>query len=318
LGTSNPRRSEDESLVVVGASIAANVGVAATKFVVAAISASPAMLAEGVHSLANCFDGGLLLLGARRSRQPADDIHPFGYGRELYFWSFVVAVVFFTLGAGFTLYNGVDHVVHPEPLRDPTWNYVVLAAAAVFDGTSFLIGFKAFRRRAKGRSYSRAILDSKNPALFSTVLEDAADVIGLACAFLGIYFAHRLGMPALDGVASIAIGALLAVLAIVLLVKTHRLLIGESAGAALVASIRHTADRDPLVVRIGEILTVHTGPEEVVLLMRLGVQPDLPGLEIARQLSALEATLRREHPELRRIFFDITDHSEHPAHAFRR
>jgi cation diffusion facilitator family transporter len=146
-------RNASDSILVIGASIAANVAVAATKFAVAVITNSAAMFAEGVHSLANCFDGGLLLFGERRARRPADHVHPFGYGRELFFWSFVVAVIFFALGAGFTLYNGVNRVLNPEPLGDPTWSYVVLAASAVFDGTSFAIGIRAFRRRAPGRGY---------------------------------------------------------------------------------------------------------------------------------------------------------------------
>src|SRR5690349_11568777 len=183
------------------------------------------MLAEGVHSLANCFDGSLLLLGEYRSRRPPDEVHPFGYGRELYFWSFVVAVVFFALGAGLTLYEGIEHVMHPPTLGPARWSYVVLAAAALFDGASFLIGFKQFRKHARGRGYWRTIRESKNPTLISVVLEDTADMLGLVCAFLGVFLSHRLNMPALDGVASILIGIILAGLAYVLLVETHGLLI---------------------------------------------------------------------------------------------
>src|SRR5690349_1460454 len=164
------------------------------------------MLAEGVHSLANCFDGSLLLLGEYRSRRPPDEEHPFGYGRELYFWSFVVAVVFFALGAGLTLYEGVRHVIHPPELGPATWSYVVLGGSALFDGASFVIGFKQFRRDAKGRGYWRTVRESKNPTLISVVLEDTADLLGLACAFVGVFLSHKLHMPALDGFASIAIG----------------------------------------------------------------------------------------------------------------
>jgi cation diffusion facilitator family transporter len=303
-------RQTGESRFVVIASIAANIGVAGTKFLVAAITGSVAMMAEGAHSLANCFDGGLLLLGENRARRPPNELHPFGYGRELYFWSFIVAVVFFTLGSGFALYEGIRHVLHPAPLRSPGWNYVVLAASAFFDGASFVVGFRVLRRQADGRGYWTTIRESKNPTLFSTVLEDAADIIGLTCAFVGVYASHMLGMPALDGVASIAIGVLLGALAIVLLVKTHGLLIGESASPELIDAVRDVAQAHDGVTRVGPILTVHTGPYEVVLVMRLGVRPEITAAELSRHFADLERQLRHQHPELRRVFFEVASSAD--------
>ena len=297
------RRRQSRFAVI--ASIAANVAIALTKFIVAAVSGSTAMLAEGVHSLSNCFDGTLLLLGERRSRRTADETHPFGYGRELYFWSFVVAVVFFTLGAGVTVYEGIHHVLHPPPLRAARWSYIVLAVAAVFDGASFAIGFKQFRRHSRGRSYWRTIRDSKNPTLISVVLEDVADLLGLACAFFGVFLSHALRRPELDGVASIAIGGILAALAVILLIETHGLLIGESADPSLVQAVRETAAACSPVMIVDQILTVHTGPDEVVLILRLVFQPTVSAGEIQGRSRDLEQRLRRAHPALKRIFFAV-------------
>jgi len=298
-------RDREQTRGAVVASIAANVAIAAVKFVVAAITHSTAMLAEAVHSLANCFDGTLLLFGEHRARRAADAAHPFGYGRELYFWSFVVAVVFFSLGAGFTVYEGVRHVLHPEPLGDPTWSYVVLGAAALFDGASFLVGFRAFRRHARGRGFWRTVRESKNPSLFSVVLEDSADLLGLTLAFAGVYLSHALHRPALDGVASIAIGGVLGALAVVLLIETHGLLIGEAARPELVAAVRALVASDDLVARAEPPLTVHTGPDEVVLVVRVALREELRAGEAATRVGVLERRLRTEHPELRRIFVAI-------------
>jgi cation diffusion facilitator family transporter len=302
-------RDREQTRGAVIASIAANVAIAAVKFVVAAITRSTAMLAEAVHSLANCFDGSLLLFGEHRARRAADAVHPFGYGRELYFWSFVVAVVFFTLGAGFTVYEGVRHVLHPEPLGDPTWSYVVLGAAALFDGASFVVGFRAFRRHTRGRGFWRTVRESKNPSLFSVVLEDTADLLGLTLAFAGVYLSHALNEPALDGVASIAIGGVLGALAVVLLVETHGLLIGEAARPELIAAVRALVGSDDLVARAEPPLTVHTGPDEVVLVVRVVLRPELRAGEAATRIGVLERRLRTEHPELRRIFVAIAPES---------
>lgn len=202
------------------------------------------------------------------------------------------------------MYEGVRHVRSPEPLGDPKWSYLVLGVAALFDGTSFVIGMRGFRRHARGHGFWRTVRDSKNPLLFSVVLEDTADMIGLAVAFLGVFLAHVLGRPALDGVASIAIGGLLTALALVLLVETHGLLIGEAARPELIQAVRDTAAADDAVVHVGHPLTVHTGPQEVVLVVRLCFRPELAPREVARRIAALEQRLRHEHPELKRIFFE--------------
>lgn len=304
--------AEDSKGAVI-ASIVANVAIATTKFIVAAITRSTAMFAEGVHSLADCFDGGLLLLGGHRARRPPDTAHPFGHGRELFFWAFVVAVVFFALGAGFTVYEGVRHALHPEPIGDPTWNYVVLAVATVFDGGSFVIGFRRFRRAARGRSYWRTFRESKDPSLFSVVLEDTADLLGLALAFGGVYLSRALHMPALDGVASIAIGLVLGAIAVLLLVETHGLLVGEAAAPGLVRALRESLARDDAVVRVESPLTAQVGPSSVVAAVRVGFRPELAVSDVARRIQELDRRVRGDIPELARLFIEVVPAGEGDA-----
>jgi cation diffusion facilitator family transporter len=230
----------------------------------------------------NCFDGGLLLLGQRRSRRPADDAHPFGYGRELYFWSLIVAILFFALGSGFTIYEGIQHVLAPGPLGDPTWSYVVLGVSAVFDGASFVVGLRQFRRHMRGPGYWRAVRRSKDPSLFSVVLEDAADLCGLAIAFIGVFLSHQLQMPVLDGIASIAIGILLGAVATILLVETHSLLLGEAASAELVDAIHRMVLREEGVRGASRPTSLHLGPRQIVVVLEVEFEQELTAEQVCR------------------------------------
>jgi cation diffusion facilitator family transporter len=294
----------DESALPLYASIAANVAIAATKFTAAAITGSSAMAAEGIHSLVDSFDGTLLLVGRRRSRRPPDEQHPFGHGQELYFWSLMVAVLFFVLGGGISIYQGVQQVLHPEPLGDPTWNYVVLGLATLFDGTSFLIAFRAFRKQAQRRGLFEQLRRSKDPSVFTVVLEDGADLVGIALAFLGVYFAHRLDAPALDGAASVAVGLVLTGVALVLLRATKSLLIGEAADPEVVAAIRDVVARDPLVAAQHPPLTVHLGPREIFLAVAVEFVPALPAGDVASAIDHLETQIRQAAPDVKHIFME--------------
>lgn len=287
------------------ASIVANVAITITKFLVAFVSGSAAMFAEAVHSLVNCFDGTLLLLGAWRARRPPDELHPFGYGRELYFWNLIVAIIFFALGSGFTVYEGVRRALTPEPLGNPMWSYVVLAAAALFDGTSFVIGFRSFRRQARGYGYWTTIRQSKNPALFSVVLEDTADLIGLSLAAVGIFLSHALNMPRIDGVASIGIGLVLGAIATVLLIETHGLLIGESATPELILAVRAIAQDDGAVERVEQMLTVQLGPTDVVVALRIVLHDGLEPPEIIATTARIEDRIKRDQTDVKRVFVEL-------------
>jgi cation diffusion facilitator family transporter len=294
------------SRIAILASIAANVAIAATKLVVAGITRSMAMFAEGVHSLVNCSDGTLLLLGTERAKRPPDSAHPFGHGREVYFWSLIVAVMFFTLGAGVTIYEGILAVLNPHELGNPFWNYVVLAFSAVFDGSSFIVGFRQFRKRVHGRGYWRTIRQSKDPTLFSVVLEDVADLTGLAIAFLGVFLSHALRMPVLDGVASIAIGCVIGTIAVILLVETHGLLIGEAARPELIRAVKEAVASQHDVAEIGEPQSIHIAPDYVVIALRLRSQPGLSAEEFRLRAETISRRVRSEHAEVRQVLLDVS------------
>lgn len=293
-----------ESKLPIYASIVANVAIAILKFIAAGVSGSSAMVSEGVHSLVDSTDGGLLLVGHWRSRRPPDESHPFGYAHELYFWSLLVAVLFFVLGGGISVYHGVLAIIHPEPLEDPTWNYVVLAGATLFDGTSFVIAYRAFRRTAEGRGFWAHLRGSKDPSQFAVVLEDGADLTGITLAFLGVFFGHRLGMPVLDGVASVCIGLVLTFVALVLMRQTKALLLGESASPDVRARIHQVIDADADVLISDRLLTMHLGPHDILLTTSVQLASKLSEPEVARAITRLENRIRDAVPDVKHVCID--------------
>jgi cation diffusion facilitator family transporter len=293
-----------ESKLPIYASIVANVAIAILKFIAAAISGSSAMAAEGIHSLVDSADGALLLVGHWRSRKPADETHPFGYAHELYFWSLMVAVLFFVLGGGISVYHGVLALMHPEPLHDPTWNYLVLAGATLFDGTSFVIAYRAFRRSAKGRGFWAHLHRSKDPSQFAVVLEDGADLTGIALAFLGVFLGHRLNMPRLDGAASVCIGLVLTFVALVLVRQTKALLLGESASPEVLATIHRLIDSDDDVVTADRLLTMHLGPHDILLTTSVQLSDRLSEPDVARAITRLENRIREVLPDVKHVCID--------------
>ncbi len=296
--------SASGSKLVIYAAIVANVAVGITKFIAAAFTGSSAMVAEGLHSLVDTANGALLLYGGRRAAKPADATHPFGHGQELYFWAFVVAVLIFGIGGGMSFYEGVEHIKHPEPISDPFWNYVVLAVAMLFNGGSFVVAWKEFSATRRGRSIFATIHEAKDPTVFTIVFEDAADVLGLIFAFVGIYLSHRLNNPAIDGMASIAIGVLLSVVAVFLAIECKGLLMGERAEPELVAGVRRIVDADADVVAGGDPLTMHFGPDAVLLALGVHFRPTLQASQLAAVIDRIEAAVRAEFPSVRKIFIE--------------
>lgn len=296
---------DKESATAIYASIAANVLIAATKFAAAAFTGSSAMLAEGMHSLVDSADGTLLLLGRRRSRQPPDEEHPFGYGRELYFWTLIVAILFFALGGGMSVYEGVMHILHPEPVRKPLWNYAVLGVAALFDGTSFVIAIRQFRGARKGRGWWAAIREGKDPSLFTVVLEDSADLAGIALAFLGVFLSHTLGAPWIDGAASIGVGLVLATVAVVLIVQSKALLIGERADPRVVRCITQAAHAlNHAEVR--RIRTMQLAPDEVLVTLDVGFARGLSRDQVLHAVGTLEDRIRAASPDRLLLYLEIS------------
>lgn len=282
----------------------ANLLIAVTKFVAAGFSGSSAMLSEGIHSTVDTGNQLLLLLGMKRSRRPADDDHPFGHGKELYFWSLIVAVALFGLGGGMSAYEGITHLLRPHPLEDPTWNYAVLGAAFLFEGLSWFIAFKQLRPAIREQGLWSALRSSKDPSIVTVFFEDSAALVGLVVAFLGVFIGHRLGSPLADGVASIVIGAVLAAVAVFLVYESRGLLLGETADPEVVEDIRRLARSLPGVAEVGRPLTMHLGPDEVLLNLEIDFRPNLAPGQISAEVDRLEREIRERHPEMKRIFIE--------------
>ncbi|BEP47999.1 MULTISPECIES: cation diffusion facilitator family transporter [Variovorax] len=296
-----------ESKLAIYGAIAANVAIAATKFTVAGITGSSAMLSEGIHSAVDTFNGVLLLVGIRLSQRPATAEHPFGHGKELYFWSLIVAVLIFGLGGGVSFYEGIQHIRKPEPMRDPGWNYVVLGLAALFEGASFLVALRQFRVQSRGAPFWRALGQSKDPTTYTVLAEDSAALAGLAVAALGIYFSHRLGMPALDGAASVVIGLLLAGVAVLLISQARGLLIGEGIRPETARAIRALAMEQPSVQDVGHVLSMYIGPDEVLAVVDLNFREGTATGEAADAIAAIEQQVRGRFPMIRRLFIEASE-----------
>jgi cation diffusion facilitator family transporter len=295
--------ASEKPIAVYGA-ITANLLIAVAKFVAAFFTGSSAMVSEGVHSLVDTGNQSLILLGIHRSKKLADDQHPYGYGKELYFWALIVAVVLFSLGGGISIYEGINHLRHPGELGDPTWNYVVLAIAFVLEGAAGYLALKALLAAAGEKTFWQALRSSKDPAVFTILAEDFAALAGIVVAFLGIYFGHLYANPYLDGVASVAIGVILALVAVFLVYESRGLIIGESADSEIVRSIHALAQADPDVQRVERPLTMHLGATKVLLNMRVQFKPELAALNLPAAVDRLEASIRARHPQIAHIFID--------------
>ncbi|WP_158883834.1 cation diffusion facilitator family transporter [Rhodanobacter sp. L36] len=290
------------SRVVVIAALVGNLLIAVAKFVAAAFSGSSAMLSEGVHSLVDTVNEVLLLYGLKRAAKPADTSHPFGYGRELYFWSFVVALLVLAMGAGVSLYEGVARIRQPEPVTHPLMNYLVLAISALFEGTSWTLALREFRR-LKGRlGYFEAFRQSKDPSTFTVLLEDSAALLGILVALAGLVGAQLLHMPELDGVASIGIAIVLAISASLLLRETKGLLIGEPAHPVVRDAIMRIANADPDVRCANGVMTVQVGPNQVVAALSAEFEDALTTSQIEACIHRIEDKAKEAYPELTALF----------------
>ncbi len=296
--------------IVVYGAIVANLAIAMTKFVAAGITGSSAMLAEGIHSTVDSGNGVLLLAGMKLSRREATPEHPFGHGKELYFWSLMVAVLIFGLGGGISAYEGVLHMLHPPPLRDPTWNYVVLGAAAVFESGSFAIALRQFLRTNRGISFWRALKSSKDPTTYTVLAEDAAALGGLAVAAIGVYLSHRLDLPVVDGAASVVIGILLAGVAVLLISESRGLLIGEGVRPDTALAIRDIATRNPRVRAAATPLSMYLGPDEILVNLDVDFERDSSADQIVAAVSNIERDIRLRYPKITRIYIEARSISE--------
>lgn len=292
-----------ESKTAIFAAIAGNLAIAATKFVAALFTGSSAMLSEGIHSVVDTGNGGLMLFGIYKSRKPPDEAHPFGHGRELYFWTLIVGILIFAIGGGMSVYEGFTHLAHPVSTEDPTWNYAVLGFATLFEGTTWVFGWKAFSAERGKKGVLEAIHTSKDPTSFSVLLEDSAALVGLVLAFLGIFLGRQLGLPQLDGVASVLIGVLLCAVAVLMVYESKGLLVGEGLDRDTLEELRALVDADPDVEHVQHLHTIYQGARSVLLVIELRFRHTTSEPEIRRAVARLKRNVQARYPEIRRIFF---------------
>ncbi|MDX1400855.1 MAG: cation diffusion facilitator family transporter [Kiloniellales bacterium] len=308
--------SAHASKKVIYAALAGNGLIAITKFAAASLTGSSAMLSEAIHSVVDTGNQGLLLYGLRRAKKSPDETHPFGYGMELYFWTFVVAILIFAVGAGISIYEGVTKLISPHPITDPHINYIVLSIAMVFEAGAWWVAFREFRQ-SKGRlGYLAAVRQSKDPTVFTVLFEDSAAMLGLITAFLGILIGEIYGIPEMDGSASIVIGLILAFTAAFLAYESRGLLIGESADAKVVTGIRKLVAQKPGIGRVNELLTMHLGPRDVLLNLSLDFEDRLTSGQVEAVISELEVSIKSEFPEITRVFIEAQDWLAH-QHSLR-
>ncbi len=289
---------------VIYAALVGNFLIAITKFFAAAITNSSAMLSEGIHSIVDTGNQVLLLYGLKRASMPPDSKFPFGHGKEVYFWSFVVAILIFAVGAGVSLYEGIQHMLHPAHIVDPTINYIVLGLAMVFEGVAWLFALKEFKHAKGNLDYVTAVKRSKDPTLFVVLFEDSAAMLGLVVAFLGVFLTQVTHIALFDGLASVIIGFILAGTAIWLAIETKGLLIGEAAEPEVIQGIRNMAKAYPDILHVNEVLTMHMGPEFILVNLSVNFSDANVSDDIENIISKLDKQIKSEFPQVKRVFVE--------------
>ncbi len=293
------------------AALAGNLAIACTKFGAAWWTGSSAMLSEAIHSLVDTGNQLLMLHGLRRSRRPATPEHPFGFGLELYFWTFVVAILIFGLGAGVSILEGIDKIRHPGEVESPWVNYAVLGVSMVFEGATWFIAFRTFRAQNRHHDVLEAVQRSKDPSVFTVLIEDSAALAGLAIAAAGLAGAQALNLPWLDGAASILIGLLLAGTATFLARECKGLMLGEAADPTLQTALRRIATDHDAITGVNEVLTMHFGPTDILALLSLDFQNSLSAEAVETTVSTIERRIKHDHPTVRRIFVEAQSREGH-------
>lgn len=283
---------------------AANLLIAGTKITAALFTGSSAMASEGIHSLVDTSNEVLLLLGLHKSKKPADENRPFGYGKELYFWAFVVSLLFFALGGGVSIYEGIHHLAEPEPMKNPLWNYIVLGIALCFDGFSLITATREFNRQRGATPFWQAVKQSKDPSTFVVLFEDAADVIGILIAFTGILLSRILDNPYIDGIASILIGILLTMVAVVLVRESHSLLMGESAPKEELDRIIDLITNDPAVAGVATQQSMYLSPDEVILILTVNFERDISSQQMAPMIQNIRQKVQNSYPHFQHVFIE--------------
>lgn len=303
--------SAHQSKKVIYAALVGNSLIAVCKFIAGGITGSSAMLSEAIHSVVDSGNQLLLLYGIRKSNKAPDEKHPFGYGMELYFWTFVVAILIFAIGAGLSLYKGFIHIQHPEPINSPYVNYIVLILSMAFEAVAWTIAYKEFNRSRGDQPIFKAIRHSKDPTIFTVLFEDTAAMIGLFIAFLGVAGSHIFGLHVLDGVASLGIGIVLALVAVLLAIESKGLLIGEGADPEITKEIKAYLQGDARIKRTNELLTMHLGPNDILLNASLDFVDGLSAEAVEAAISEFESSIKTKFPSIHRVFIEAQSWTGH-------
>ncbi|MDB5011040.1 MAG: cation diffusion facilitator family transporter, partial [Mucilaginibacter sp.] len=274
--------------------LAANLLIAITKFIAGGISNSSAMIAEGVHSVVDTINELLLLLGLHLSKKKPDKYHPFGYGKELYFWSFVVSILIFGLGGGISIYQGILHIINPIKLGNATWSYVVLIISVLFEGSSLIIAAREFNKLRGGQSWWGAIVRSKDPSTFLVLFEDSAAVMGLFIVAICLYISHEFNLPYFDGIASLLVGLILIIVSLILARESRSLLMGEGIRSESMRRITEITEGDKAVLKLMHILSTYQSPEEILLMLIVAFKPDLDTAEINDAIDRIRGNIKAE------------------------
>ena len=296
-----------ESAVAVVAAILANIAIGVVKFIASFLTGSPAMFSEGVHSIVDSGNGLLVLLGIHRAKKPANFTHPFGYGKELYFWTLVVSILIFALGGGVSMWEGIRAVGEVGPntvLEDPTVAYIILVISMAIEGFSLSVAIRQFNAARGTKKPLQFIREAKDPSLYTVVLEDTAAEVGLVIAFLGLFLGHLFNNPYLDGIAAICIGVLLALVAIILLSETKGLLIGEGLNIEELEEVKELVEADEAIVRCGRILSMYMGPESLVINIDANFEPAKTADEVLASINRIETHIKKRFPQTKSVFIE--------------
>lgn len=293
----------DSKLAIYGA-LGANIGIAVIKFIAAGFTGSSAMISEGIHSTVDSGNSLLLLLGISRSKRPADAGHPFGHGKEIYFWTLIVAILVFSLGGGMSLYEGITHLQHPVEIKEAKWNYIVLLVSMVFEGASLIYAVRSFNKTKGEFSFWKEVRLSKDPALFAVIYEESAALTGLLLALGGVFFSHYYENPIFDAIASMLIGLLLIIVAIIMVKESKGLLVGESAHADIVKGVYALINEEPAVSTLYYPLTMHLAPEEILLAIDVQFQTEMTMDELIENINSLENKIKEQYPSIKKIYIE--------------
>ena len=296
---------------VIYAALAGNGLIAVSKFVGASITGSSAMVAEGIHSVVDTGNQVLLLHGLRRAKKPADAKHPFGYGAEIYFWAFVVAILIFSIGAGISIWHGVEKIIHPHEIQNARINYVILGAAIIFEGVAWTIAYIEFKKYKGKKQLMKAVRDSKDPTIFTVLFEDSAAMAGLIVATIGIWIATTFNIPQADGIASVTIGVILAVTASLLAYETKGLLIGEAADPQVLKEVKKIIKTENNINAINEIRTLHRGPNDILLAMSVDYKSNVTAGVVEKTNTKIEQEVKQKFPDVKRMFIEVQSNKQH-------